>query len=210
MSAPRRCFLSAIPTLDPAIHTIRIMGLLVSMDPLDDNDNDHDNGGEYRYQYQLVLDDGTGTISIQTPSSMTDRIQAHVGMTLECIARRLRPQPKQQQDCWHADTLIVVTDSAAESVRWMELSHRPPPQPAPHDNTNNNHWKWGYPCVPIDEQEVYRMICTQAQLPDDPGVTAEELAIVLQRPLAEMQGFVQELQLTGQVYQNENGCYVPL
>jgi hypothetical protein len=179
------------------------------MDPLDDN-----GGGEHQYQYQLVLDDGTGTISIHTPNSMTDRIQAHVGMTLECIARRLR-QPKQQQqqqqqqDCWHADTLIVVTDSTAESVRWMELSHRPQP---PHDTNddNNNHWKWGYPCVPIEEQEVYRMICMQAQLPDDPGVTAQELALVLQRPLAEMQGFVQELQLTGQVYQNEKGCYVPL
>jgi Mn-dependent DtxR family transcriptional regulator len=44
----------------------------------------------------------------------------------------------------------------------------------------------------------------------DNGARMEDLALVMQISKTEMQNMIQELQMNGQVYQNDEGKYVPL
>jgi hypothetical protein len=145
----------------------------------------------------LILDDGTSSIDIWTPSSMIDSLSATAGQTVDCIAR-LRQNGTLKR--WYADTLIRVIESDAECLRWMELSHPPGP---------NECRRFGFPRTKMNAEEAYRLICVQSQI-DGEGVSLEDLALVMQEPKSKMEEMIQELQITGQVYQNKEGRYVPL
>ena len=166
--------------------------------------------------YQFKLDDGTGTIDVYVTRHMYQSISIEVGQTIDCIARRNfkrstqqshREQSEDRQNVWCAETIIVVTDPNAETLRWIELDYASRSKPKPNETR-----QFGYPCFRVNADEVYRFILNQATIDNgqDAGISSEDLAIVLQRPINEIRGMIQELQLSGQIYQNENGLFVPL
>ena len=84
-----------------------------------------------------------------------------------------------------------------------------------NDIHNHRHWttQFGYPCKQINNvDEIYNFILNQATIDDgkDSGISSEDLALVLQRPIEEILHLIHELQVSGQIYQNENGLFVPL
>lgn len=121
---------------------------------------------------------------------------------------------------------MVVTDPNAETLRWLELSAKKSTTSRFDEQSNQNNdnsnprveasttiYCNGYPTrVAAHPDQVYRWICLQTQLPEnpDPGVTLEELSLVLSCKPSVVSSILQELQLSGQIYQNLNGRYVPL
>ena len=207
---------------------IRVMGQLVSIALVTEENTCADHSGYCQRSrkptsepskhgaYEFKLDDGTGTIDVYVTRHMYQSISVEVGQTIDCIARRNfkrntqplhRKQPEDRQNCWCAETIIVVTDPNAETLRWIELDYASRSKPKPNETL-----QFGYPCFRVNADEVYRFILNQATIDNgqDAGISSEDLALVLQRPINEIRGMIQELQLSGQIYQNEDGLFVPL
>eukprot|EP00980_Cylindrotheca_fusiformis_P010720 scaffold2402_cov109-Cylindrotheca_fusiformis.AAC.2 len=145
----------------------------------------------------LKLDDGTAAVDFWTPYSMIQELSVRSGMTVECIARLCQSNTVKR---FYTETIILVTNPDLEHLRWMELSTPP--------KSENESRRYGYPTIEINANEAYRIICLQAKLEN--GVQMEDLALALQKSQLEMKDMVQELQVNGQIYQNDEGKYVPL
>jgi hypothetical protein len=185
--------------------------------------------------YEFVLDDGSGSVEIFVPRFMYQNLSVKKGQTLDCIARKCRNNKKRSIQMFNdsaselsvspfrslsslfliADTLILVTDPHAESLRWMELCHdaRNCGSSSRTNPVQNEMRPWGYPSLPVNTtDEVYRFILNQATIDGgkDAGVSSEDLALVLHRPHQEVEKMIQELQIMGQIYQNASKLFVPL
>ena len=203
MSVTKRCFVVDLHTetfLANSRETVRVLGVALTMQAIEKNETFSiiDRVLDSRDMVLLVLDDGTASIDIWTPRSMIDQISVKPGETLDCILR-LRQNGSLKR--WYAETLIRVADSGeTESLRWLELSRPSGP---------NECQRFGYPRVKMNAAEAFRLISVQYQIDGD-GVTLEDLALVMQQPTEKMEEMIQELQLTGQIYKNQEGHYVPL
>ena len=164
----------------------------------------------------MIVDDGTATIAIATPSSMIKQIQPvlSLGRMMDCIIQR----SPQTNGIWTADRLMVLPSNplGQEALRWCQISHDSN-QPSHNNNTNinnNTHWSYGYPSKQVTPHALFQWILWHSQTMENPihgkGVTIDELALVLQKPTHVLQDMIHELQLSGQIYQNEKGRYVPL
>lgn len=152
---------------------------------------------DYRNLMLLTLDDGTATVGILTPDYMLQKLQVRPGLTVECtVWLRQRGTIKK----WYAYCMSLVTDPHAEILRWMELSFQPEP---------NESLEYGYPTIQRNAAEALRLITLETQHCND-GVSLEELAMVMQVSPDAMKDMLVELQLDGQIYQNQLGNYVPL
>jgi hypothetical protein len=188
--------------------------------------------------YQLVLDDGSGSVEIFVPRFMYQNLSVKEGLTLDCIARKSHNSKTRSiqnfnesaaessvsqplgLDLWSAETLILVTDPHAESLRWMELCHDDAKNSSSSSSSsstsplsNDEMRPWGYPSLPVNTtDEVYRFILNQATIDsgNDAGVSSEDLALVLHWPHQEVEQMIQELQIMGQIYQNARKLFVPL
>ena len=137
-----------------------------------------------------------------------------------------------------ADQLVAVRDAHAETLRWMELSYQQQQQQARRQSTpastgNNNtknasavsaHPQRGYPCRSFQAEDLYYVIlsdCQQTSTTTDGdnssittgsagGVSVEDLAECLDLPVPHVEGMIEELQISGQIYRNPQGCYLPL
>jgi hypothetical protein len=201
MSASKRCMICELHTgtfLANSRAFVRIMGVILAIEAATD-DQTYPMAKNHLEEdlCLLVLDDGTASVDLWTPRSMIHSLAAEPGQTLDCMAR-LRQNGLVKR--WYSDTLIPVTDTETESLRWMEVSH--PPNP-------NECRRFGFPTKKLNANEAYRLICVQTQFEKN-GVSLEDLALVMQKSKSTMQEMIQELQITGQIYQNEKGNYVPL
>jgi hypothetical protein len=192
--------------------------------------------------YQFVLDDGSGSVEIFVPRFMYQNLSVKEGQTLDCIVRKSHNSKTRSiqnfndsagkssvsqplcLDFWSAETLILVTDPHAESLRWMELCHdnddarksrssSSSSSSSTNPLSNDEMRPWGYPSLPVNTtDEVYRFILNQATIDsgNDAGVSSEDLALVLHRPHQEVEQMIQELQIMGQIYQNARKLFVPL
>jgi len=133
-----------------------------------------------------------------------------------------------------ADQLVVVRDAHAETLRWMELSYQQ--QQARRQSSTGNynnaktasavsaHHQRGYPCRSFQAEDLYYVIlsdCQQTSTTTDGdnssittgaagGVSVEDLAECLDLPVPHVEGMIEELQISGQIYRNPQGCYLPL
>jgi hypothetical protein len=130
---------------------------------------------------------------------MINSLSLQPGETVDCIVRLLQNATVKR---WYSDTLIRVTDPDAESLRWMEVSS--------NNGDNNVCRRFGFPRFKRNTDEAYRLICVQTKLDDESGVSLEDLALVMRTSPRSMQEMIQELQISGQIYQNQKGNYVPL
>jgi hypothetical protein len=130
--------------------------------------------------HMLKLDDGTGILSVKSELP----IKGAVGQTLDVLVRR-------SQESYHAETIIWNVEPKNEILRNLELTY-----------TGERHL--GYPCPPVSEREVMRMIS------HGEGATLEDLSLVLDVSEQRMQEILHELQLIGEIYCNRQGAYVPL
>lgn len=196
---PRRCFLADVSTTvskDPVVTLLRLMGVVVSIV--------QESLQEPRV---IVLDDGTGVTAITTPGSMLDSARCcGVGVCLDVIVRverdsyTLSTDQQQQQLKLKAETIIVVTDAHAETLRWLELAYRK------QEGVSYLKSRTGYPCGTVGQDNVYELIESEAEQ----GVSVQDLAIVLDLPTEDVQDIIQEFQIQGLVYQNKDGCFLPL
>eukprot|EP00934_Nitzschia_sp_Nitz4_P007107 Nitzschia sp. Nitz4//scaffold38_size140716//107989//108531//NITZ4_003160-RA/size140716-processed-gene-0.63-mRNA-1//-1//CDS//3329550117//7097//frame0 len=149
--------------------------------------------------FLMALDDGTGVARIWVSSTMVETMAIQEGLLIDCAARlRQRGETKN----WYAVRLTLVQDPHMEILRWMQIA-----RPAEAKETES--LCYGYPTVQQNASEALRLINVSTGL-NRTGVNLQDLAIVMQKPIAEMQDIVHELQLVGHIYQNHDGCYVPL
>jgi hypothetical protein len=207
---PKRCLISELQSgtflANSSRETVRVMGVVSAMeDPPSEKDRQQFPAASADYNNQeiklLILDDGTSAIAIWTIRSMIDSLSLQPGETVDCIVRLLQNATVKR---WYTDTLIRVTDPDAESFRWMEVSS--------NNNSDNNNVcrRFGFPRIKRNTNEAYRLICVQTKLDDESGVSLEDLALVMRTSTRSVQEMIQELQISGQIYQNQKGNYVPL
>jgi hypothetical protein len=205
MSYAKRCFISHLHTENIVANSreslVRIIGVVISIEsarqePTASFPGKH--GKEKGDLFLITLDDGTAVINIWTPSSMVQALSLSAGVSVDCMAR-LRQNSSIRR--WYTETLILVTQPDIENLRWLELSNPP--------KSKNDSRRFGYPTLKINADEAYRIITLQSHLSKE-GVSMEDLASVMQKSESEMKEMIQELQVNGQVYQNEGGKYVPL
>ena len=142
----------------------------------------------------VTLDDGTSVVNVWAPDSMISNAGARPGETIECFIG-LRQQGTVRN--WYAKALCLVTDPHAEVLRWMELSCS--------RNLSVNHH--GYLTATESTNILLRLLTLQVF---NSGASLEDLGAVLQMPIKALQGYIIDLQLSGQIYQNREGNYVIL
>jgi hypothetical protein len=205
MSFSKRCFISHLHTGSIVANSreslVRIMATVLNIEPVPTQPQEHiafpgeqDRGGEL---VLLKLDDGTAIIDLWTPYSMIQKLSVRPGITVECIARLCQNRTVKR---FYTETIILVTNPDMEHFRWMELSNPP--------TSTSDSRQYGYNTTKFNADEAYRIICLQSRM--DNGARMEDLALVMQISKTEMQNMIQELQMNGQVYQNDEGKYVPL
>lgn len=208
--APKRCFLCELQenslVVANSTERLRILGVLVQVEAAHDS-VEYPSSARVEAMYQgqalvaLTLDDGTGLASILVPStwleeSPLDSLQ--LGEMIEALVWLRRTGSHQR---WYASQVMMVPDpQAAEVLRWCEISH---PQKA------STSLRYGYPTLEANEHEALRLITFQSKTDPD-GVSLEDLALVLDLSKGGAQELIVQLQLGGQIYQNQQGNYVPL
>jgi hypothetical protein len=184
----------------------------------------------------ILLDDGTGLAAIVTPLNMIEAIHCCIGTSLDCIVRvdysthsiKNSNNNSSNNDSnnvknvkLHADSLMIVPDAHAETLRWLELSYlkKNPGKFLQHQDQDQSsesqpqsqllymQSRTGYPCQSVQADDVYQLI--QSDGSDDyvyqgqKGLLAKDLAIVLEISIEQVHGVIQELQIEGLVYQNQ-------
>ena len=149
----------------------------------------------------ISLDDGTAIVSVIAPHRMIHQISLRVGHTAECIAR-LEENEMDGDQVLFVDQLVRVEDPHAETLRWLELTHR---HKHPDDVLT-----LGYPRQSISADDVFQIISAEQMMGSDAGATLEDLAIVLEIPMQRLSEMIEELQMSGQIYRNEAGSFLPL
>ncbi len=167
---------------------------------------------------EITLDDGTGLVVIHVPQYMIQkcRASAHetfLGKLLDCIVRvEYFSSPQQPPECiLKADQIAIHDDDPhAELVRWFELSWQQ------RDLSNQNvSMENGFPVpklTPEDFLEMIQLDCSMSEDDQNPpaGVSMEDLALFFQLDQGTVEEFLAELQLSAQIYQNQQGNYLPL
>ena len=193
---PHRCFLVSVDEIIrddakyPSGASLRLMGVVVSLVP-------SSGGGD---DASVVLDDGTALVSLKIPASMMERIlqsvkKSLVGRTLDCVVRITTARDL----C--ANQVVLIQDAHAETLRWFELSF----------SVDGYSTEFGYPNRDVLPDDLFEMI--QYECSDDadpPGVALEHLALLFQLDHVTIEKLIQELQLSGQIYRNQEGLYLPL
>ena len=198
---PVRCFFCDLSSsIFQGNNVFRLMGVIVSIrheqkTPFSSISSraQHADLNQRLSRYCIQLDDGTALVNTVVPHHIVQRINLSVGMTIECIVT-LDPRSSDLE----TDQVCIVTDVHAEALRWLELSYR---LKAPPDTL-----KWGYPILPISAEDIFDIISSEA----DQGVSLQDIAHVMDLDENYVANLVQDLQLSGQVYRNQQGKYLPL
>jgi hypothetical protein len=231
---PRRCFLVDIATIlasnknhsnsankqtSPDITLLRLMGTVVSIV----QENLHE-------APTILLDDGTGLAAIITPLNMLEAIHCCIGTSLDCIVRvdysgnniSNNDSNNVKNAKLHADSLMIVPDAHAETLRWLELSYlkKNPSKFLQQQQSQSQSQllymqsRTGYPCQSVQADDVYQLIQSDGSdeyvYQGQKGLQAKDLAIVLDVSIDQVHGLIQELQIEGLVYQNQEGAFLPL
>lgn len=179
-----RCFLSGV---SQQTNRIRVIGVVVSIVQ------------EYSDEPPfLILDDGTALVALLTQSHMLSSVSCTVGSTVDCIC-------DYQRDVWVIDTLMIVEDPNACTLRWFEITYLQ--QQHENGETSRAVLSRGYPTKRLDSQTLYEFIETEA---GKDGLSLEDLALLLDISQSRVQTMLQDLQLNGQVYQGTTGKFLPL
>jgi hypothetical protein len=206
---PQRCFLASVDGIlqdereYPSKSLLRLMGVAVSLEQKPD---DHDVAiGE------LLLDDGTAMVSIVVPSFMMERFRSAqtciVGATLDCVV-----YITQARDLM-ASQVAIIEDVHAETLRWFELSFR---AKLKADNTDFSDYSMecGYPSRAVTGEDLYELIQFDSSCVDNgckpQGVAMNDLAQFFELDPATTEALIQELQISGQIYRNQQGLFLPL
>ena len=160
----------------------------------------------------IILDDGTAQLSILAPVHMLSQLSWEMGCTLDVVANiivhhkqaggleKLPPSPLLVADC-----IAVVADPHAFTLRTFELCHE---ESVP--SNSDDEW-WGYPTLPEpDENEIVFDMIFSAN--DERGCSLEDLQCVLNGRIEarKLSKLITELQESGQIYQDQQGRYLPL
>lgn len=207
-SCPHRCFLIQVPEkLLQNQHSLRLMGLAVSW-------KESTLSSEY---IEITLDDGTALLPIHVPQYMITRCKASayvtmMGKMLDCILHAERRGESggdggvqnnllSSTFALYANQITIIDDDPhAELLRWFELSVELPS----HVSTSR-----GFPLPALTSEDVLDIIQLESSSPEG-GVSMEDLVIFFELDQGIIEDLLSELQLSGQVYRNQQGNYLPL
>jgi hypothetical protein len=154
----------------------------------------------------LSLDDGTAIVSASVPAYTMDRLEVAglmVGATLDCIVI-----VDATRDLV-VDQISVVNDVHAETLRWLELSFQQQQQKMA--STTQYSIDMGYPRRAVSPDDLNEIIQLDASPDEDQsGVALDDLSTVFGLDYAQTDNLIQELQMSGQIYRNHEGLYLPL
>jgi hypothetical protein len=146
-------------------------------------------------------------------------------------ARSNEPTSRNEAIALRAEMLAVVDDAHAETLRWMELTYRKKihqeemdaalKDPACSKVSSLHPWTadllFGPPVsVEITAEDVCRLIHSEfsdesrTTNGSEEGLSLEDIALVYDLDQLTIQRLLEELQMSGQIYQNVHGAYVPL
>ena len=188
---PTRCFLADLPRQIPSKRLFRLLGTVVAI---------HQDEAHAQLA-SISMDDGTATVSVIAPHRMISQISLQVGNTAECVVR-LEENDADGDHILFVDQLVRVQDPHAESLRWLELTHR---HQHPDDDVS-----LGYPRQSITTDDIFQIIAAEQMMGTTEGAMLEDLAIVLDIPMPKLSEMIEELQMSGQIYRNEAGGFLPL
>ncbi|GKY98848.1 hypothetical protein MPSEU_000840800 [Mayamaea pseudoterrestris] len=193
---PHRCFLSDLSDeILASKRLFRLMGTVVAIQADDESDESY---------AQILIDDGTDQRFVIALQSMIRQIDLVQGNVVECIASFERNGSMNSSDpTLFVKQLARVDDPNAQTLRWLEIVHT---QLHPKDASTS----LGYPSRSIQPDDLFQIISSEAMVGNKNGVTLIELALVLDVSEAIVAKMMEELQLSGQVYRNETGGYLPL
>ena len=210
-ACPRRCFLVQVEEMlqdsqkFPVRLSLRLMGVAVSF---------------LHESSLLFIDDGTAVVSLNI--SEMDRLQETLvvsssnssgngcgsantvlGRTLDCIVRITSDRTLS------AEQVFIVTDPNTETLRYFEiLSQHNKNTPSTADNAES--WM-GYPTRRrVQSTDLFEIIESDAKNCINKGSALEDLANLFGLDQNTAEQMVQELQMSGQVYRNEDGLFQPL
>jgi hypothetical protein len=192
----KRCFICDLFTesfVANSTESVRLIATVLDMHHETEMTMHHPGENDSLDYQSLILDDGTCTINVLAPECLISKSGTRPGCTVECLTG-LGQQGEIRK--WYAKALWPVTDPHAELLRWMELSC-----------SSTSSLNDGCLRVKRNTSGLLQLISSQASVE---GASCEDLALVLQVPANELQNLIEDLQLKGQVYQNQAGNYVPL
>lgn len=189
--APIRCFFRdigsrAVQKLPPQISHLRLrLRLFGSIAGID--------------APHLVLIDGTGCATLQVTDAMINKLQLAEGMSVDCIGAVYPNEKDPSSFRLVAEQICLVNDLHAETLRWTEIVYAESLSAKEKD-------EWcGYPVRQVKADDVLQVIATEPQ-----GVSLEDVALGFDLTEVDAKSFIEELQLSGQIYCNERGLFVPL
>jgi hypothetical protein len=230
IAAPIRCFFRDIPSVigplakrrridndSASFHQgstqyLRLFGTVLNIQTNSENSNIPQLQTIHEYTVALTLDDGTSTALIHATPSMVQQIRLQLGMLLDCIVRVEFDNDMSETFRLTADQL-ALPDAEMETLRWFELNFD---KSSAKMNDPLLHRKWGYPAREISSEDIYRIIACECEtFPDEVprkanGVTAKDLATCWDLSISRVETMLQELQQSGQIYQNADGLYTLL
>lgn len=148
----------------------------------------------------ITLDDGTATIHLGILPTMVARCGVVVGDTVDCIVRPSNPKD------FSVEQIVIVNDPHAEILRWLEIIKRPKQQ---------SDWP-GFPHkADFSSDDLFQVILSKCPLTrqrrkSQKGLSIRFLSSGLNMTESKVQELMNELHESGQVYQDENGLYLPL
>lgn len=172
----------------------------------------------------LIIDDGTALVTVWCPSGMWHRMHRQakiplVGATLECLVETSSwPSPPLSDATWNrgaystAQQIAIIQDPNAEILRWLELSIPACTAEDPEQWLLSTWENLAGPGTARSSrptmQDVYQIIRGESE--SSPGVALEDLVKFFCVDRSTVEGFIEELQMNGQVYRNQDGLYLPL
>jgi hypothetical protein len=167
----------------------------------------------------IALDDGTAMVTIYASRSMKNQISVACGMSLECIVHVHTDGGGDGEKNYGyeltANQLVVVDDKDAETLRWLEITFRESLKNQQNIIPNMT-CELGFPARFFDADDLYHVIlsdyetCRDFKPKEEAGVPLNDLSMVLDIPMDHLQKMIEELQLSGQIYRNRSGLYLPL
>lgn len=227
-TCPHRCFLvHVLERIQQHQYTsFRLMGLAVGGQTTKECIVSKTHSGQEKDEeyMKITLDDGTAIIDMYVPQFMINKCQASrhqtfLGKLLDCIVHVVQHPSLTHPPILQAEQISILDDDPhAELLRWLELSWSQQQQQMPPNHTIS--LQDGYPVpstavTPDDLLDIIQLDCstttTTGEMDAPPlGVTVEDLVLFFQLDQGTIEAFLIELQLSGQIYQNQQGNYLPL
>jgi hypothetical protein len=185
---PYRCLLAEVSQQIPSQRLFRLIGTVKGI---------HVDESRTEFAF-IVMDDGTKEVSVLALQCMIQKVLIKEGDTIECVVRL-----EQDEQALFVEQLVRVDDFHAVTLRWQELSYR-------RSHPDDERMQFGFPSRSITADDIYQIISSEHMVGNKDGVLLKEVALVLDMPEEAAEAMLEHLHLSGLIYKNQAGGFLPL